>query len=156
MAHERILVADDHDSLRRGITRALTDAGHKVDEASNGNAAIELLHKGQFDVVLSDLKMGGSDGLDVLRTAKALHPTAVVILMTGFGSVHTAGEAIKIGAFDFVQKPFELEEFEMEVRIAKALEHRRLQHEIDYLRHTQPDVYDFTVSWVPVEPCSAS
>ena len=141
MAHERILVADDHDSLRRGIARALKDAGHEVDEASDGNAAIELLHKGQFDVVLSDLKMGGSDGLDVLRTAKALHPTASVILMTGFGSVQTAVEAMKIGAFDFVQKPFEIEE--MELRIAKALEHRRLKHEIDYLRHTQPDIYDF-------------
>ena len=84
MSNERILIADDHDSLRRGMVRALQDAGHEVDEASNGNAAIELLHKGQFDVVVSDLKMGGSDGLDVLRTAKALHPTAVVILMTGF------------------------------------------------------------------------
>ena len=80
MAHERILVADDHDSLRRGIVRALKEAGHEVDEASNGNQAIELLHKGQCDVVRSDLKMGGSDGLDVLRTAKALRPTASVIL----------------------------------------------------------------------------
>ena len=92
--------------MRRGIVRALKEAGHEVDEASNGNQAIELLHKGQFDVVLSDLKMGGSDGLDGLRTAKALHPTASVILMTGFGSVQTAVEAMKIGAFDFVQKPF--------------------------------------------------
>ena len=141
MANERILVADDHDSLRRGLARALRESGHEVDEAANGNAAIELLHKGQFDVVLSDLKMGGSDGLDVLRTAKALHPTSAVILMTGFGSVNTAVEAIKIGAFDYVQKPFEIEE--MELRIQKALNHRRLQHEIDYLRHTQPDIYDF-------------
>ena len=141
MAHERILIADDHDSLRRGIARALRDSGHDVDEAANGNAAIELLHKGQFDVVLSDLKMGGSDGLDVLRTAKALHPTAAVILMTGFGSVHSAVEAMKIGAFDYVQKPFEIEE--MELRIQKALDHRRLKHQIDYLRHTQPDIYDF-------------
>jgi DNA-binding NtrC family response regulator len=85
--------------------------------------------------------MDGSDGLDVLRTAKLLHPTASVILMTGFGSVQTAVEAMKIGAFDFVQKPFKIEE--MELRIAKATEHRRLKHEIDYLRHTQPDVYDF-------------
>ena len=106
--------------------RALTDAGHEVEEASNGNAAIERLHDGHFDVVLSDLKMGGSDGMDVLRTTrKALHPTTAVILMTAFGSVHTAVEAMKIGAFDYVQKPFEIEE--MEVKIEKALEHRRLQ-----------------------------
>src|SRR5213076_2596872 len=130
----RILVADDHDSLRRGIVRALSDAHHVVEEAPNGNVAIEKLHEGQYDVVLSDLKMGGSDGLDVLRTAKALHPTSAVILMTAFGSVHTAVEAMKIGAFDYVQKPFEIEE---------ALEHRRLKHEIEYLRHTQGDIYDF-------------
>ncbi|MGH9331524.1 MAG: sigma-54-dependent transcriptional regulator, partial [Vicinamibacterales bacterium] len=137
----RILVADDHDSLRRGIARALTEAGHEVDEAPNGNVAIEKLHEGHFDVVLSDLKMGGSDGLDVLRTAKTLHPSTGVILMTAFGSVQTAVEAMKNGAFDYVQKPFEIEE--MEVKIEKAIEHRRLKHEIEYLRHTQQDIYDF-------------
>src|SRR6187551_2558331 len=137
----RILVADDHDSLRRGIVRALSDARHDVDEAPNGNVAIEKLHEGQYDVVLSDLKMGGSDGMDVLRTAKSLHPTTNVILMTAFGTVNTAVEAMKIGAFDYVQKPFEIEE--MELKIAKAIEHRRLRHEIEYLRHTQQDIYDF-------------
>ncbi len=137
----RILVADDHDSLRRGLVRVLSEAGHEVEEASNGNMAIERLHAGGFDVVLSDLKMGGADGLDVLRSAKALQPTTVVILMTAFGSVHTAVEAMRIGAFDFVQKPFEIEE--MEVKVEKALEHRRLRHEVDYLRHTQNDIYQF-------------
>src|SRR3982750_3657626 len=137
----RILVADDHDSLRRGIVRALSEAHHEVDEAPNGNVAIERLHEGQYDVVLSDLKMGGSDGLDVLRTAKSLHPTTAVIMMTAVGSVHTAVEAMKIGAFDYVQKPFEIEE--MEVKIEKALEMRRMRHELDYLRHTQNDIYDF-------------
>src|SRR6266550_4200227 len=137
----RILVADDHDALRRGLVRGLTDAGHEVMEASNGNAAIERLHAGCFDVGLSDLKMGGSDGLDVLRTTRAMHPTSAVILMTAFGSVHTAVEAMKIGAFDYVQKPFEIEE--MELKVEKALEHRRLKHEIEYLRHTQQDIYDF-------------
>ncbi len=137
----RILVADDHDSLRRGLVRALTEAGHDVDEAPNGNVAIERLTAGSYDVVVSDLKMGGSDGLDVLRTTKSLHPTTTVILMTAFGTVQTAVEAMKIGAFDYVQKPFEIEE--MEVKIEKAIEHRRLRHEIDYLRHTQQDIYDF-------------
>ena len=141
MSRERILIADDHDSLRRGMTRALRETGLDVEEAANGNAAIEQLHGGQFDVVVCDLKMGGSNGLDVLRTAKALHPTKAVILMTAFGSVQTAVEAMQIGAFDYVQKPFEIEE--MELKIEKALEMRRLKHEIDYLRHTQSDIYDF-------------
>ena len=137
----RILIADDHDALRRGLVRGLTEAGHEVDEASNGNAAIERLHDSYFDVVLSDLKMGGSDGLDVLRTTKALHPTTAVILMTAFGSVTTAVEAMKSGAFDYVQKPFEIEE--MEVKIEKALEMKRMKNELDYLRHTQQDIYEF-------------
>ncbi|MGE4055169.1 MAG: sigma-54-dependent transcriptional regulator [Vicinamibacterales bacterium] len=137
----RILIADDHDALRRGLARGLADAGHEVEEASNGNAAIERLHDGHYDVVLSDLKMGGSDGLDVLRTTKALHPTTTVILMTAFGSISTAVEAMKIGAFDYVQKPFELEE--MEVKIEKALEMRRLKHELEYLRGAQQDIYEF-------------
>ncbi len=137
----RILVADDHDALRRGLALALTGAGHDVDEAGNGNAAIEKLHESYFDVVVSDLKMGGSDGLDVLRTTKTLHPSASVILMTAFGSVSTAVEAMKHGAFDYVQKPFEIEE--MEVKVEKALELKRLRHELDYLRHEQQETYDF-------------
>ena len=137
----RILIADDHDALRRGLVRALTDAGHDVEEAANGNAALERLHESYYDVVLSDLKMGGSSGIDVLKTARALHPTSAIILMTAFGSVSTAVEAMKSGAFDYVQKPFEIEE--MELKIGKALEMRRMQHEIDYLRHEQHDIYNF-------------
>jgi two-component system, NtrC family, response regulator AtoC len=137
----RILIADDHDALRRGLKRGLTEAGHEVEEASNGNAAIERLHDSYFDVVLSDLKMGGSDGMDVLRTTRAMHPSTAVILMTAFGTVNTAVEAMKIGAFDYVQKPFEIEE--MEVKIEKALEMKRLKNELEYLRGTQQDIYDF-------------
>jgi DNA-binding NtrC family response regulator len=137
----RILIADDHDSLRRGLAQAVSEAGHDVEEAPNGNAAIEKLHEGFFDVVVSDLKMGGSTGLEVLKTAKTLHPSSAIILMTAFGSVSTAVEAMKVGAFDYVQKPFEIEE--MEVKIDKALELRRMRNELDYLRHTQQDIYDF-------------
>src|SRR5881392_1969568 len=137
----RILIADDHDSLRRGLAQAIAEAGHDTEEAPNGNAAIEKLHEGFFDVVVSDLKMGGSTGLEVLKTAKQLHPSTAVILMTAFGSVSTAVEAIKAGAFDYVQKPFEIEE--MEVKIEKALEMRRMQHQIDYLHDAQGDIYDF-------------
>src|SRR5437764_11277550 len=137
----RILIADDHDSLRRGLAQAIAEAGHDIEEAPNGNAAIEKLHEGFFDVVVSYLKMGGSTGLEVLKTAKQLHPTCAVILMTAFGSVSTAVEAIKAGAFDYVQKPFEIEE--MEVKIEKALEVKRLKNEIEYLRDAQQDRYDF-------------
>lgn len=137
----RILIADDHDSLRRSLAQSLAEASHDVEEAANGNLAIEKLHEGFFDVVVSDLKMSGSSGIDVLKTAKALHPSTAVILMTAFGSVSTAVDAMKSGAFDYVQKPFEVEE--MEAKIGKALEMRSMQHQIDFLRHAQGDIYDF-------------
>ncbi len=137
----RILVVDDHDSLRKGLVRALTNASHHVEEAASGTVGIERLQHSQFDVVLTDLRMGGADGMDVLRTTRSIQPTAAVILMTAFGSIHTAVEAMRIGAFDFVQKPFEIEE--MELKIEKAIEHRRLKCQVDYLRHQQQDIYDF-------------
>ena len=147
----RILIADDHDALRRGLVRALTEAGHDVDEAPNGNAAIEKLHESYYDVVLSDLKMGGSDGIEVLKTTKALHPTTAVILMTAFGSVSTAVEAMKVGAFDYVQKPFEIEEMELKIE-------RRSSSagcaELDYLRHTQSDIYNFGTSSAAAAPAA--
>src|SRR5262249_30428721 len=117
----RILVADDHDVLRGGIARVLAPQ-HEVVEAANGNAALEKLHQGPFDVIITDLRMSGSDGMDVLRSARALQPSASVILMTAFASVATAVEAMRLGAVDYVQKPFDIEE--MEVKVARALEHR--------------------------------
>ncbi len=116
----RVLIADDEDAIRRWLTRCLVKAGHEVEEVSNGNAAIAALHTSSFDIVLTDLKMAGSSGLDVLRAARALDPPTAVIVMTSFGSVKTAIEAIKGGAFDFMEKPFRFEE--IETRIAKALE----------------------------------
>jgi DNA-binding NtrC family response regulator len=137
----RILVVDDHDSLRKGLVKALTNAGHDVEEAGNGTVAIERLQDSQFDVVLTDLRMGGADGLDVLRTSTKIQPHAAVILMTAFGSINTAVEAMKIGAVDFVQKPFEIEE--MELKIDKAIELRHLKHQVEYLRDAQQENYDF-------------
>ena len=119
----------------------MAEAGHEVEEAPNGNAAIEKLHESYFDVVLSDLKMGGSTGMDVLRTAQALHPTSAVILMTAFGSVNDRGRGHEVGAFDYVQKPFEIEE--MEVKIEKALE-MSADAERDRLPPPRAgDIYDF-------------
>ena len=137
----RILVADDQDAIRRWLARELVKGGHEVEEASNGNAAIERLHAGAFDLVLTDLKMAGSDGLDVLRTARTLHPSTAVIVMTGFGSVKTAIESIKSGAFDYMEKPFKIDE--IEVSIAKALEARRLSRELDDPRRAEDDACDF-------------
>jgi DNA-binding NtrC family response regulator len=123
----RILVADDEDVIRRLLVRGLVSAGHEVEEASNGNAAIEWLHASAFDVVLTDLQMAGSTGLDVLRTAQALHPKTAVIVMSGFGSVKSTADAFKSGAVDFVEKPFGIDDIQS--KIATALEEKRLSAE---------------------------
>jgi two-component system response regulator HydG len=121
----RILIADDEDVIRRLLVRGLVSAGHEVEEASNGNAAIERLHARSFDIVLTDLKMAGSTGLDVLRTAQALQPTTAVIVMSGFASVKSTADAFKCGASDFVEKPFAIEDIES--RIATALDVKRFK-----------------------------
>ena len=85
-----ILVVDDHDSLRKGLVKALSNAGHDVEDAPNGTGAIERLQASQFDVVLTDLRMGGADGMDVLRTARSVQPDAAVKLSGKLGRTSLA------------------------------------------------------------------
>lgn len=137
----RILIVDDDAAIRRMLVRAFAPAGYEVEEARGGAEALSLLDERQYEVVVSDLRMSGSDGLDVLRKALATDPTPAVILMSGHGTIDIAVEAIKLGAFDFVQKPFAIEQ--MRLRLERALEFRRLKYQVDYLTRTQPDIYSF-------------
>jgi two-component system, NtrC family, response regulator HydG len=137
----RILVADDEDVIRRLLVRGLVGAGHEVEEASDGTAAIERLRAGSFDVVLTDLQMAGSTGLDVLRTAQALHPKTAVIVMSGFGSVKSTADAFKSGAFDFVEKPFGIDDIQS--KIATALEEKRFKPDGVEARNMPQNPADF-------------
>jgi DNA-binding NtrC family response regulator len=131
----RILVVEDNDTLRRGVVRALSESWSDVDDASAGDAAIERIRDGRiesYDVIVSDLRLPGADGVAVLRAARERDPRTSVVLMTAYGSIETAVEAMRLGAFDFVQKPLDLEQ--LELRVARALEHRRLLHEVKELR----------------------
>jgi len=101
----KILVADDELNLRRVLVALLRRDGHDVVQAANGAEAIERL--ADVDVVITDLRMPGADGMDVLRSASKHHPHVPVIMITAYGSVGQAVEAIKAGAFDYIEKPFE-------------------------------------------------
>ncbi len=101
----KILVADDEQNLRRVLVALLKREGHEVMQASSGLEAIEKL--GEADVVITDLRMPGADGMEVLRTASRTVPHVPVIMITAYGSVGQAVEAIKAGAFDYIEKPFE-------------------------------------------------
>lgn len=127
-----ILVVEDQDTLRKGISSAFREQGYEVDEASDGNEALRKLKSTVYDVIVTDLKMPGSNGMDILKEAKKGSPSTVVIIMTAYGSVDTAVDAMRSGAYDFVQKPFSLDE--LEIKVHKALEHRQLQAEVSYKR----------------------
>jgi DNA-binding NtrC family response regulator len=131
----RILVVEDNASLRRGIVRALRDRWSEVDEVADGDRARErLADRGvePFDVVVTDQRLPGADGVDVLRAARSRSSRTAVVLMTAYGTIDTAVEAMKLGAFDFVAKPFELEA--LELRVERAVAHAQLVGEVERLR----------------------
>jgi two-component system, NtrC family, response regulator AtoC len=117
MQPAKILVADDEPNLRRVLTALLRREGHDVVQAATGLEAIERL--ADVDVVITDLRMPGADGMEVLRTASKNHPHVPVIMITAYGSVGQAVEAIKAGAFDYIEKPFEQES--IRIIIEKAI-----------------------------------
>ncbi len=128
----RILVVEDHEPLRRGIVRALEDSWSDVSEAGSGDDAVEILRTESFDAVVTDLRLPGADGVAVLRAALERDSRTSVLLMTAYGSIESAVEAMRAGAFDFVQKPIDLEQ--LELRVARAVDHRRLLREVGDLR----------------------
>ena len=128
----RILVVDDEESMRFFLARGLKKAGFEVDAVSSGRAAIDRLGSTSFDVVLTDIVMPDVSGLDVLRAVHEMDKDAVVILITAHGSVENAIDALRLGAFDYLSKPFELKE--ILARIDRGLQRREVERENRKLR----------------------
>jgi DNA-binding NtrC family response regulator len=116
----RILVVDDEVNIREAIAKILTKQGHEAAIASDGTAALAALRDRPFQVVITDLKMAGADGMAVLRAAKEADPSIEVILMTAYGTVESAVEAMKLGAYDYLTKP--VDSARLPFLVAKALE----------------------------------
>ena len=119
----KVLIVDDKDSMRSLLHAAFADKGYALTAADDGQMAIDLIRETVYDVIITDLKMPRKDGLDVLRAAKAMDPDTKVIVVTAFGTMETAVEAMRLGATDFITKPFPLEEIELKVE--KVLGSRR-------------------------------
>jgi two-component system response regulator HydG len=133
----RILVIDDDPGVRESMERMLRTGGYTVQSAASGEEGYELARGGAYDVILSDMRMPGLSGIDVLRKLREVRVDAAFIVMTGFGTVDTAVEAMKLGAVDFVQKPFFRDELLMRVR--SVSDRRQLARQVDLLqRHIQP------------------
>ena len=122
-----ILVADDEKGIREFLEITLKKEGYEVSLASNGAEAISLCEKKKFDIILADIKMPQGDGYTILRKVKKLHPDTIVIMITAYGSLESAIEAMKEGAFDYISKPFDVND--VKVLIQSALAKRDLKLE---------------------------
>jgi DNA-binding NtrC family response regulator len=122
-----ILIADDDKNLRTVLSRELSDEGHNLHETGSGGDAVSLVDKDDYDVVILDLNMPGLGGIEVLKKIKALGISAEVIILTGHAAVSTAVEAMKLGAYDYLEKPFKMEE--LKAVAEKAYEKKKLRSE---------------------------
>jgi two-component system response regulator PilR (NtrC family) len=127
-----ILIVDDERSLREFLAIFLRRGGHRVEAAADGEAARKAMAAREFDVVITDLKMPDASGLDVLAESKRIHPDTQVIVVTAFATAETAIAAMKAGAYDYLTKPFKVDEVGLVVE--RALERRVLQHQNVVLR----------------------
>jgi two-component system response regulator HydG len=137
----KLLVVDDQRNMRTTLLMMLKGGGHTADEASDGPSAIEAAGKGAYDVVLTDLRLGTVTGIDVLRAVKETQPATEVIVMTAYGTIESAVEAMRLGAFDYIQKPFS--EQEITLKIERALERRRLHGQVSLLTSEFREKYRF-------------
>jgi two-component system, NtrC family, response regulator AtoC len=135
---KRILAVDDEPNMRRLLEISLRQAGYQASSAANGREALEILKAEQIDLVVSDLHMPGMSGLELLKNIRLENEAIPFIMVTAQGEINTAVEAMKLGAADYILRPFDLEV--LEVAIAKALDVQRLELENTYLKSSsQPD-----------------
>jgi DNA-binding response OmpR family regulator len=145
----RILVAEDDDSLRDILQETLQNSQRVIQVHKDGQEAIQALQQSPFDIVITDLKMSGADGLQVLEEAKRSHPESIVIIMTGYASLDTAIRAIRGGAYDYIRKPFKIDELEIVVHNAcdKLLLLRENRRLLQRLQETMAEMNKLRQSW---------
>lgn len=136
-----VLVVDDEGANRYSVCKTLQKVGYQVAEAANGQEALELLVKQPFDVVLTDIRMPGIDGVELLRKIKEASPDAIVILMTGYASLSSAVEALRLGAHDYLIKPSTSQDIRQSVArgVERAHNLRRRRSLLDAIRN---DVFE--------------
>lgn len=133
MAHKgKILIAEDEKSMREVLKILLEEEGYETASAVDGMVAAEMIQQDIYDIVITDLKMPRADGFEVLRKVKEISPSTIVIMITAFGTTESTIEAMKLGAYDFIHKPFKIDEIRLVVN--KAFERKRLSEELSVLR----------------------
>ncbi len=129
---EKILIVDDEAFIRENLERILAEDGYRTFSAANGDQAIGMVSAEEVDLVLLDLNLGNRSGLDVLRELREIDPQLLVIIITGYGTVESAVEALKLGAYDYIKKPFKADAIHLIVRL--ALETQNLRREVRHLK----------------------
>jgi len=142
MANEAILIIEDEKLVRWSLKERLKKDHYDVFEAENGAGGFEMLSREVIDLILLDYRLPDTNGIEILRRVTSERPEIPVILMTAYSSVDTAVEAIKLGAYDYINKPFNHDE--MAVAVARALESSRLRREVRHLRSEQEKRYGLT------------
>ncbi|OFV92754.1 MAG: hypothetical protein A3F68_06665 [Acidobacteria bacterium RIFCSPLOWO2_12_FULL_54_10] len=135
--NQRVLLVEDDAELRNSMSVALNDLSFEVDQAEDGLEAIQKIKQNIYDILLTDLKLPGADGEEILSQARQLYPDLIVIVVTGFGDVRNAVNMMKLGATDYLQKPFLKDE--LVLRIKKALDERRWRWKTRSLEHLSID-----------------
>ena len=136
-----ILVVDDETSIREMLSIVLSREGHRVLLADAGKAAIELLRREPVDILVSDIRMPDMNGVDLLREAKRIDPHVIGIMITAYASTESAVEALRLGAHDYLSKPFDVDE--LKAKVTEAFEHRRLKEENAALKKALAHAGDF-------------
>jgi two-component system response regulator PilR (NtrC family) len=129
----RILVVDDEKSMREILEIFLKNEGYHVSVAMNGESAVEALKSDIFDLIISDMKMPKMGGLELLKNVKESSPDTIFVVMTAFGTTKSAVEAMKLGAYDYIQKPFQMDDIRLVVK--NALEKKKLQKDVSILKN---------------------
>jgi two-component system response regulator PilR (NtrC family) len=127
-----ILVVDDEKSMREILEIFLTSEGYKVSVAENGEKAIDAVKKDIYDLVITDMNMPKVGGLELLKNVKQLNPDTIVVIITAFGTTESAVEAMKLGSYDYIQKPFQMDDIRLVVK--NALEKQKLQKDVSILK----------------------
>jgi DNA-binding NtrC family response regulator len=141
VAAGRVLVVDDDEGLARFVVEILTDAGHHAEAAPGAAAARRRVESGQYDVVVTDLRMPGESGLDLIAWLRRYDPRVAVLAVTAFGSLETAVQAMRLGAADYIPKPFEPSA--LLLAVDKSLRAHSMRAEIERLREEADDRYGF-------------
>ncbi len=137
----KILIADDERTIRESVAMVLGDEGYEAHEASNGKEALELLTEQDFDILITDLKMPEMDGMALIKESFKICPQTSVIIITAHASIESAIEALRMGAFDYILKPFDFDD--LLLRVERLMEHKDLAMENQALRQEVESRYNF-------------